>query len=109
MGGGVSTASDLERFAEALMSGHLLSRESTKGVLTGYVPTPYGRDGYGFETRAWNGVRIVGHVGGFTGISNQVDFYPDLGYVLVVLGNSDARGTHEIADRVRTLIAGSPM
>ena len=109
MGGGVSTASDLARFAEALMSGRLLSREWTKRVLTGYVPTPYGRDGYGFETRAWNGVRIVGHVGGFTGISNQVDFYPDLGYVLVVLGNSDARGTQELADRVRTLIAGSPM
>ncbi len=109
MGGGVSTADDLARFAEALLSGQLLSREMTERVMTGYVPTSYGRDGYGFETRVWNGVRIVGHVGGFTGIANQVDFYPDLGYVLVVLGNSDARGTQDIANRVRTLIGGSPM
>jgi hypothetical protein len=36
-----------------------------------------------------------------------VDFYPDLGYVLVVLGNSDASGTEAIANHVRTLIAGS--
>jgi CubicO group peptidase (beta-lactamase class C family) len=107
MGGGVSTADDLERFAEALMNGQLLSRGMTQRVMTGEVPTGYGgRDGYGFETRVLNGIRIMGHIGGFTGISNQVDFYPDLGYVLVVLSNSDGNGTQEIASRVRVLIAG---
>jgi hypothetical protein len=40
-------------------------------------------------------------------VSTQVDFYPDLGYVLVVFGNSDASGTQAIANRVRTFIAGS--
>lgn len=107
-GGGVSTADDLARFAEALLRGQLLSEEMTTKVMTGYLPTEYdGRHGYGLETRIWNGVRIVGHGGGFTGVSNQVDFYPDLGYVLVVLGNSDASGTEAIANRVRTLIAAS--
>ncbi|HYO45361.1 MAG TPA: hypothetical protein VEY33_01555 [Gemmatimonadota bacterium] len=42
-------------------------------------------------------------------MSDQVDFYPDVGYVLVVLGNSDASGTEAIANRVRALIAGSRM
>jgi CubicO group peptidase (beta-lactamase class C family) len=107
-GGGISTADDLTRFAEALVRGRLLGQEITARVMTGYLPTEYdGRHGYGLETRVWNGVRIVGHGGAFTGVSNQVDFYPDLGYVLVVLGNSDASGTEAIANRVRTLIAGS--
>jgi CubicO group peptidase (beta-lactamase class C family) len=107
MGGGVSTAHDLAKFAGALMQGHLLSREMTERIMTGHVPTEYGgRHGHGLETRLLNGVRILGHRGGFTGISNQIDFYPDLGYVLVVLGNTDADGTQEIANRVRTLITG---
>lgn len=107
-GGGVSTADDLRRFAEALMRGRLLNPQMTKRVMIGYLPTEYGgRHGYGLETRVWNGVRILGHGGGFTGVSNQVDFYPDLGYVFVVLGNSDASGTEALANRVRALIASS--
>jgi CubicO group peptidase (beta-lactamase class C family) len=108
-GGGVSTADDLARFALAVMEGRLLGPELTRRATTGYVPTEYGgRDGYGLETRNWNGVRIVGHGGGFTGVSNQVDFYPDQGYILVVLGNSDASGTEAIANRVRGILASSP-
>jgi len=108
-GGGVSTADDLARLALAVMEGRLLGPELTRRAMIGYMPTEYGgRDGYGLETRSWNGVRIVGHGGGFTGVSNQVDFYPDLGYVLVVLGNSDASGTEAIANRVRGILASSP-
>jgi CubicO group peptidase (beta-lactamase class C family) len=108
-GGGVSTAEDLTRFARALMEGRLLGRELTRRAMTGYVATEYGgKDGYGLETRSWNGVRIMGHGGGFSGVSNQVDFYPDLGYVLVVLGNSDASGAQAIASRVRGILASSP-
>jgi hypothetical protein len=36
-----------------------------------------------------------------------VDVYPDLGYILVVLGNSDADGAQEIAIRVRAMITGT--
>jgi CubicO group peptidase (beta-lactamase class C family) len=108
-GGGVSTAADLTRFALALQSGKLLGPELTRRAMTGYIATEYGgKDGYGLETRNWNGVRIVGHGGGFTGVSNQVDIYPDLGYVLVVLGNSDASGTEALANRLRGLLASSP-
>jgi hypothetical protein len=39
--------------------------------------------------------------------SNQLEYYPDLGYVLVVLGNTDSEGTQMIATHVRDLIAGS--
>ena len=110
MGGGYSTVDDLARFADALMQAGLLSQETTERVMTGYVPAEYGgRHGYGLETRVLNGVRILGHQGGAPGVSNQVDFYPDLGYVFVVLGNNDAGGAQEIANGVRAVIAASPL
>jgi pyruvate/2-oxoglutarate dehydrogenase complex dihydrolipoamide dehydrogenase (E3) component len=49
------------------------------------------------------GVRTAGHRGSFAGSSNQVEFYPDLGYVLVVLGNTNS-GTDAIAAHVRGLL-----
>jgi len=108
MGGGYSTAADLVRFADALTGAQLLRRPTSERATTGYVAADYGgREGYGFETRVVNKVRILGHRGAAPGLSNQVDIYPDLGYVLVILGNSDADGAQDIATRVRTLITGS--
>jgi D-alanyl-D-alanine carboxypeptidase len=105
MGGGYSTVDDLARFAAALIGNRLLSRQLTNRVLTGYIDADYGgRDGYGFETRLVNGVRMAGHRGSLAGSANQVEFYPDLGYVLIVLGNTDSDGTRSIADHVRALI-----
>jgi D-alanyl-D-alanine carboxypeptidase len=109
MGGGYSTAGDLVRFADALTGAQLLKRPTSERATTGYVAADYGgREGYGFETRVMNKVRILGHQGAAPGVSNQVDVYPDLGYVLVVLGNSDADGTQNIAARVRAVITASP-
>ena len=108
MGGGYSTVDDLARFADALIENRLLTSEMTTLVLTGRIDADYGgRDGYGFETRVTNGVRMAGHRGSLAGSSNQVEFYPDLGYVLVVLGNSDS-GTAEITAHVRRLLTSSP-
>jgi hypothetical protein len=104
----VSTVDDLARFADALIAERLLSRDMRERVMTGYVDAAYGgRHGYGFETRVVNGIRIAGHQGGFTGIANQVDIYPDLGYTLVVLGNTDGEGAQKIAGAVRALIGQS--
>jgi CubicO group peptidase (beta-lactamase class C family) len=107
MGGGYSTVDDLARFADALVANQILSQETTGRVLTGYIEAEYGgRDGYGFETRLVNGVKMAGHRGSLAGSSNQVEFYPDLGYVLVVLGNTDS-GTEAIAAHVRALLTSS--
>jgi CubicO group peptidase (beta-lactamase class C family) len=110
MGGGYSTARDLERFVGAVMNRRLLGPDMTRRALTGHVAANEyaGRDGYGFETRLVGGVRIAGHRGGFRGIANRVEFYPDLGYVVVVLGNTDGDGAETIAAHVRTRIAASP-
>jgi hypothetical protein len=58
MGVGVD---DLARFADALVSNQILDQETTARVLTGYIDAEYGgRDGYGFETRLVNSVKIAG-------------------------------------------------
>jgi CubicO group peptidase (beta-lactamase class C family) len=110
MGGGYSTARDLARFAGALMDQRLLGADMTRRALTGHVAANEypGEEGYGFETRLVGSVRIAGHRGGFRGIANRVEFYPDLGYVVVVLGNTDGDGAETIAAHVRTQIAASP-
>ena len=108
MGGGYSTGDDLARFADALVGNRILNRETTALVLTGYIEADYGgRDGYGFETRLVNGVRSAGHRGSLAGSSNQVEFYPDLGYVLVILGNTDSGGTEAIAAHSRAVLTSS--
>jgi hypothetical protein len=74
---------------------------------TGYIATEYGgRDGFGLETRDWNGVRIVGHGGAYPGVSNQVDFFPGQGYSVVVLSNVNRSGAQALANYARMLIAG---
>jgi hypothetical protein len=55
-----------------------------------------------------NGVTMAGHRGALAGTSNQVEFYPDLGYVLVVLGNADGDAPEVIVQRARGLITSSP-
>jgi hypothetical protein len=98
----------LVRFADALLGNRILNREMTVLVLTGYIDADYGgRDGYGFETRLVNGVKLAGHRGSLADSSNQDEFYPDLGYVLVILGNTDG-GAEAIAAHARALLSSAP-
>jgi len=89
-GGGYSTAPDLLAFANALMRHELLTASSTELATTGKVSI---RDGvsyaYGFFDRIVEGHRTIGHGGGFPGICSMLNIYPDLGYIVVVLSNSD--------------------
>jgi CubicO group peptidase (beta-lactamase class C family) len=100
-GGGLSTAPDLLRFADALLEHRLMSAAMTSRILEPRVATPDGRYTYGFEWQAWNGVRFVGHNGFADGAFDQVDMYPDLGYTVVVLSNTDMSGAGAIAYRLR--------
>jgi CubicO group peptidase (beta-lactamase class C family) len=94
-----STAPDLLRFATALREGRLVNRAFTDVFVSAKVPlsptdppvTPgqlrcYG---YGFRTTILNGQLIVGHSGSGPGVMTNLDIYPDLGWVAVVLSNHD--------------------
>ena len=106
-GGGRSTARDLAAFGRAFLGGRLVGPEMVARATAGYIATEYGgRDGFGLETRDWNGVRIVGHGGAYPGVSNQVDFFPAQGYSVVVLSNVSRSGAQALANYARMLIAG---
>ncbi|HAS40558.1 MAG TPA: serine hydrolase [Microscillaceae bacterium] len=86
-GGGFSTVEDLHRFALALTNYKLLSKQMTAQL---YAPKPKlnsPRYGYGFSVRGAASERIVGHGGGFLGISANLDIHLAEGYVVAVMSN----------------------
>jgi CubicO group peptidase (beta-lactamase class C family) len=89
-GGGYSTVDDLHRFADALRSEALVSSETLdlfwEPTAASMKALPYG---YGFAVSEWNGERVVGHSGGFHGISARFDLYVDSSTTVVVLSNYD--------------------
>jgi D-alanyl-D-alanine carboxypeptidase len=89
-GGGYSTAGDLLRFRNALLSHALLDLASTELLLAGKAEMAEGVSyAYGFMDRTDAGVRAVGHTGGAPGVCSFLWIYPDTGYTIVVLSNSD--------------------
>ena len=91
-GGSFSTAEDLERFAAAVLGHKLLNADYTQLAMSAHAETGLGDDaaGYGFQVEPVNGHAVVGHRGGFSGISASFFMYPDDGYVVVVLSNYDS-------------------
>jgi CubicO group peptidase (beta-lactamase class C family) len=94
-GGAYATATDLYRFAQALLHDRLLSRAMTALMLKPRVasPQPGGPKvdayTYGFGYEKLDGVSFVGHNGGTPGYAGQIDIYPRSGDVAVVLTNQD--------------------
>lgn len=102
-GGGFSTVDDLHRFALALTEFKLLDREYTEKT---YSPKPDLHSpnyGYGFGVRRHANNRIIGHNGGFVGISSNMDIYLDQGYISIVLSNY-SNGSRPIENKIRGLL-----
>jgi len=106
-GGGYSTVEDLLRFSRSLQTQRLLNKSYTDLEMTGKVrtPAPNEKYGYGMVEAQVNGVRIVGHSGGFPGVNSQLDMYPDLGYTVVVMANYDD-AARPVVERLRLQLTG---
>lgn len=89
-GGSYSTVEDLAAFAQALSEHKLLDADHLKLAMTPHISSGLGFFGYGFQVEPSNGHLVVGHRGGFPGISASFFMYPDDGYVVVVLSNYDS-------------------
>jgi CubicO group peptidase (beta-lactamase class C family) len=103
-GGGFSTVEDLYRFAHALRAHKLLDAEHAEMV---WSPKPELNSpdyGFGFGIRGAPDNRIVGHAGGFAGISSNLDIFLDSGYTAAVLSNYDG-AARPVSEKIRTLIA----
>jgi len=104
-GGGFSTVGDptvgdLHRFARALTSGAFVSAETLELMWTDHSGAGYG---YGFGLDAGPLGRVVGHNGGFPGISASLDIFVDSGWVVAVLSNY-GRAADPVARQIRQLL-----
>jgi CubicO group peptidase (beta-lactamase class C family) len=84
-GGGFSTAHDLHRFALALTAGKLVDQASRDLLWTDAAGADYGCGFSLGQTQA--GAPIIGHSGGFPGISSNLDVFLKSGYIVCVLSN----------------------
>lgn len=106
--GAYSTVEDMLRFSSALRSGRLLKQRTVEQMWTG-VNVPGHEDGtygYGCTIDSYNGVRIIGHGGGWSGITDEFEMLPDLGATIVILSNYDTE-PQAIANKCRELLAQS--
>lgn len=105
-GGGFSTVEDLLNFDIALREGTLVSQETWKLLITERAGPSEGNKkwGYGFiiENHEKLG-RIVGHGGGFFGISSNLDMYLDAGYTVVVMSNYGG-GVEAVSEEIQKVI-----
>ena len=100
-GGGYSTAEDLLRFAEGLKAAKVVSNATFELMTT---PKPeVNSPGYGYGFGVDTATKIVGHSGGFPGISSNLDIFKGTGYVAVVLSNYGG-GSQPIVEKIRSLV-----
>lgn len=100
-GGGVATADDMARFADALNDGKLISKASL--ALATHAPGGFGfKEGNGFalgfiESGA-NGLKYWGHGGGAHGDSLVLDYYPQTHVTFVCMANREPPACDRLAE-----------
>jgi len=98
----------LWKFSVGLLNSKLISADLTASITAEkknihkdeYSTLGYG---YGFFVERINGHQIFGHEGGFPGVSNRLDIYPDEEYIFIALSNDDGGGT-AITRKVRKIL-----
>ena len=106
-GGGLSgSATDLAKFALALLTGKLVSEASlnamwTEKLVSSGEPT---RKGYGCNLGEEKGRFVVWHIGGLVGASSILYIYPDRKHAVAVLTNRRAAPVFQMASEIMDVI-----
>jgi CubicO group peptidase (beta-lactamase class C family) len=104
-GGGYSTVEDLLRFDQALRAEKLVTRESLDQIWRAYPDLSSEGYGLGFVLDQSPAGRIVGHSGGFNGISAVLSMYLEAEYTIVVMSNLGGGAATVVEGKARELIA----
>lgn len=99
-GGGYSTVEDLLKFSEALLSDKLIGAQHRQILLSTKPELNSMWYGYGFSVMG----KIVGHSGGFIGVSSNMDIFLNDGYTAIVLSNYGGASIQAITERMRQLV-----
>jgi CubicO group peptidase (beta-lactamase class C family) len=100
-GGGYSTVRDLLRFAQALSSGKLLSKDLFTAMTSVQAKPEEGQGrtyGYGMGVEENPDFKSFGHGGGAPGMNGDLRVYPRTGIVVVVLANMDPPAATRLTD-----------
>ena len=100
-GGGYSTASDMLRFMNALNNDILLN-----GSLTELFSST--GTGYGMYRTKVAGKDAIGMSGGAEGIASSYEIYPEVGYSVAILTNSDDGFNRVFSEIKRFLLGAAP-
>jgi D-alanyl-D-alanine carboxypeptidase len=95
-GGGYTTAGDLKKFADALMSNKLLKAETLAEATRSQFTTE--RYGFGFQIGRPDELRTYGHAGSAPGMNAILRVYPESRQAVIVLCNLDNPSASRIAD-----------
>jgi CubicO group peptidase (beta-lactamase class C family) len=104
-GGGYSTVEDLFRFDQALRAEKLVKRESLDQLWRTYPELADDRYGLGFFVERSPVGTIVGHSGGFNGISAVLSMYLEAGYTIAVMSNLGGGAATVVEGKARESIA----
>jgi D-alanyl-D-alanine carboxypeptidase len=105
-----TTALDLVRWKNALVSGRVVNPAAYRRMITPDT-LPGGRVldyGFGLGMGALDGVERITHSGGIFGFSAVLSYYPEHDIAVAVLANNEAASTAMITDRLSRAALGLP-